>query len=529
MRGKLHSLALILGLRYRLFWAQARLRNGKFVLYLIGCLVLLLGFIFMQLGGFGAAAALMRAHASETTTGIVLSSIYLNAILFSVLLGLGMNAVFSDSVLRRYPILRMERFAARQIVSMLEPQWLLIFLLYLGLALGFSLFGTASLWLTVPVSALLTKTNYFAARIIATLIDRLMSTRHGPQILLVIVMGLFMLPSLVLQIDWKNSGILESTLPFLRMIPPFAAAAVFSGDDPFAGLAWALAIFAWDAVLFAVIYRLDRLSLPVQSDYKNLSDASMATESVYDRIASLFNPQIAPLVGKTLRYYVRSPQLRFNYFAALFMIIPFSLLLGRGLDEARSFFVALSYISIAGYLSAGAMTSNSFGFDGSGFRRYYLLPISARTVVQVSAIVPLLLGIPVILVSIALWLAITPVEVNGRMLLWLVSCGFGGLLMFQSLGLWVSLVSPRAIPFKATFGNRLSLGANVLMILGIFIAIYPANVLVHLGMESFLEHWWIGPGILAAGVGFHIVTLSAGARYFSNRRERMLSTIERGC
>jgi len=529
MQQHFHSLALLLRLRYRLLWAQARLRNGKVVLYLIGSLILLLALVFMQMGGIGGATALVLSDSAETIIGIILSACCLNAILIAIFLGFGMNSVFSDSVLRRYPILRVERFAARQIVSLLEPLWLLMLVLYLGFAVGFSLFGTASLLMAVPAALLLAAVNYFPARILSILIERIMATRHGPQILLVVVMSIFMLPSLLVQIDWKTSGILEASHPLLRLLPPFAAAAVFAGNASFYGLGWTLLLFIWCIALFAAVYWLDRLPVPIRSTGDNQTDSGQTTESFYDRVTEFFNPQIAPLIGKILRYYIRSPQLRFNYLAALIMIVPFTLVMGGRTDGLQSFAIALSYICIAGYLSMGAMTSNVFGFDGSGFRRYFLLPVPAKSVVRAAAIVPLLLGVPIILISTALWLAITPAAVNGIMLLWLFSAGFAGLLLFQTLGLWLSLLSPRAIPFKTTFGNKLSLGANILMILSICIVIYFPIVLDYIGMEIILANWWIGLVLIPITFAFYVLTLHTGARYFSSHREKMLSTIERGC
>ncbi len=529
MQRQFQSLTRILRLRYRLLWAQARLRNGKFVLYLIGCLILLLTLIIIQMGGIGAAIALMRSDDALAVTGVVLSACYFNALLLAVLLGFGMNSVFSDAVLRRYPILRMERFTARQIVSLLEPLWLLVLILYLGFAVGFSLFGAASLWLAIPAAVLLTVANYFPARILFILIERIMAIRHGPQILLVMVLFLFMLPSFLLRIDWKQSGILETSLPFLHLFPTFSASAVFNSKSMLGGTGWTFALLFWCLAFFAAVYYLDRLPIQFTHSEKGNKVENHPTCNMYDRVARFFNPEISPLIGKILRYYLRSPQLRFNYFAAFVLIVPFTLLLGGYSDEDRSFSVAAGYLSIAGYLSMGAMTSNMFGFDGSGFRRYFILPIRAELAVRAAATVTILLGVPIILVSIALWLTITPVFVDGRMLLWLFACGFSGLFLFQASGLWISMLAPRAIPFNTTFGNKLSFGANTLMILAICILFFLPNVLDYIGAETVLTYWWLGLILLTATIAFYSGTMHFGALYFSSHRERMLSTIERGC
>ncbi len=526
---KFGSLSSLLELRYRLLWAQARLSNGKFILYLTGCLLFGLAAVFLQLGGLGAVTAAIHSDRAEFAAGILLSVIYANAVLIALLLGAGLDPIFSDEALRRYPVRRMERFAARQTLSFLEPLWLLILVLYLAIAVGFSLFGIASIWIAAPAAFLLAVSNYLPARILSMLIGRLLAMKHGPQILLAVVMLLFMLPSLLIGIDWGSGALQMNVLPALRWFPPSAAASVFTGEFSLSGLGWTLYLCACCIALAAAVFRLDALPMPARSILDRQSLSLQTGESLYDRVADIFRAEIAPLVGKVLRYYVRSPQLRFNYLFSLFGIVPFTFLLGGREDAARSFSLAVGYASIAGYISMGAMTSNVFGFDNSGFRRYFLLPVPAKTILKTSAIVPLLLGAPIIPVSITLWLMITPASIEARMLPVLLSGGFAGLLLFQALGIWISLFNPRAIPFKISFGTRLSAGANVLMIAAIFSWFFIPTTLDAIGMQAVLDRWWIAPILLLGTVAFYAGTLRAGAIAFSKHRERMLATIERGC
>ncbi len=516
------SLALLLGLRYRLLWAQARLRPGKTVLYCLGFLLLVSAAAWAHLGGLGGAGALVRSGRAEQAAGALLGLCYASAVLAAVLLGYGMNAVFADAVLRRYPLRRLERFAARQAISILEPLWLLVGILYLGFAAGFLTAGTASPWAAFPAAALLAAGNYLLARVLATVLDRVLAAKHGPQALLAAMMFLFMIPALLVRPGW-GSAAAAGIAGGLRYAPPAAAAAVFAGGAPAAGL---LVLLAWAAALGAAVFQLDRP--PGARAAGGGEGAAEATGGLYGMAAALFRGSMAPLAGKFLRYYVRSPQLRFNYMAAVVFIVPFNLLLGGRADAARSLSLAIGYVLIAGYLSTGAMASNAFGFDGAGFRRYFLLPVAARSVLRAAAAVPLLLGAAVIPASVALWSAFTPAPVDGRTLLLLLSSGFAGLLLFQSLALWVSLLSPRAVPFKITFGNRMSLGANMLMILAVACINLPA-VFDHVGMPALLDRWWVAPMAMVPAGAFYAATLHAGAAFLSGRRERMLAVIERGC
>ncbi len=46
----------------------------------------------------------------------------------------------------------------------------------------------------------------------------------------------------------------------------------------------------------------------------------------------------------------------------------------------------------------------------------------------------------------------------------LLSTGIGGLCLFHGLSIWTSLLAPRRTSFETTFGNQLSLSANILLI-----------------------------------------------------------------
>jgi hypothetical protein len=139
------------------------------------------------------------------------------------------------------------------------------------------------------------------------------------------------------------------------------------------------------------------------------------------------------------------------------------------------------------------------------------------------------LGAVMTLVSLALWLIFAPIQIEAHMIAMLMSCGFGGLFMYQALSIWTSVLSPRAIPLKVTFGHRLSHSVTVLMMGIFFNFFYLPMILDRVGTDVVLAHWWIAPIVLLVAVSFYTVTLRAGAAVFSRRREIMLSTIERGC
>src|SRR6476646_9919889 len=91
-------------LRYKLLWAKTRSRNGRIALFLAGYLLLVLLVALLASGGFGAAMVAVRSGKAERVAQAALTALFLEAVLAANILGFGMNAVFSDTELRRYPL-----------------------------------------------------------------------------------------------------------------------------------------------------------------------------------------------------------------------------------------------------------------------------------------------------------------------------------------------------------------------------------------------------------------------------------------
>ncbi len=519
-----NALSALLRLRYRLLWAQVRTRNGKIVLALVGYLILSLIAGMLALGGVGGAIAAVRLGKSELVARAVLSAAFLCVTLAAVLFGVGMRQSYSDGFLRRYALRPLQRLAARHLIAALEPIWILALTWYVGLAAGFVLLDVVPWWKAVPAAVLLLLTNYLLARALLSVIEYAMATRSGPFLLLTVMAVLFPLPSVLGPMLSHNPAALGKVLAVLSWTPPFAAASVMSGARGMASAGWLLLLVGYCAVFAAALVRLDRLPPPSRT----VAGAKAAWDDVWDRIAAVFGPELAPLIGKILRYYARSPQLRFNYPLSALWVLLLTFQFGRGSDPMRSFLAALGAISGVGSMSMGAMTMNVFGFDGSGFRRYFLVPVAPAIVLRAAAVVPLILGAALIPISLGVWLAVSRVPLNARMMLMLLSSGLGGTFLFQALGIWTSMLAPRAIEFKATFGNKLSLAANALMMGNMFVMFGLMGLFQHLGVKSVLAYWWLLPLAATVAAAFYLVTLRAGAAVFVARRERMLSMIERG-
>src|SRR5207248_6764838 len=107
-------------LRYKLLWAKTRSRNGRIALFLAGYLLLVLVISLLATGGIGAAMLAVRSGKAETVAQAVLGGIFFQALISSNILGFGMNAVFSDAELRRYPVTASDRRISRHLIGILD-------------------------------------------------------------------------------------------------------------------------------------------------------------------------------------------------------------------------------------------------------------------------------------------------------------------------------------------------------------------------------------------------------------------------
>jgi hypothetical protein len=515
-------LRVLLALRYRLLWAQTRSRNGKVALFFAGYLLAILIVVLLSIGGFGAAMASIRLGKADIVARIVLGAFFLNAMLIAVILGFGMNPAFSDSALRRFPITAMERLIARQLTSLLEPIWIFIFALDLGLGVGFYVLGVGSFWLGVVGAVVLAVANYLFARVILSTIERLIATRGGPVVVLAIIVCFALLPGVLAEKLAHDRALAKAFVGVLTYTPPFAAGSLMTGATAARALADFALLVAWIAVLFAIVFLMERFPQAPRT----IAKAAARWDSPYDRAAAIFGPEYGPLVGKTLRYCLRNNRVRYNLLLAVPILGFLVYTQSRHLGPTGVFVWAVAVFAVLGFIGTASIAVNQFGFDGGGFRRYFLLPGSPAAAVRASSFTMLLMGAALIPVGFIFWFAWDPVPTDARMFVMLISSAFGGLLFFNALGLWTTLLTPRRVPFTANFGNQLSLGGNIVVIGGILAVMLLAGIVSREYTDLVMAEWWLIPAFLALSAVFYAATLNACARVFLARRERLLGIIE---
>jgi hypothetical protein len=513
---------LLVGLRYKLLWAQTRTRNGRIALFFAGYLFAILILVLMTAGGFGAAMVAVRSGQAEKVAQAVLGGLFVNALMASVITGFGINTAFADQALRRFALNASERLAARHLTGLLEPVWIFVLGLDLGVSTGMYVFGAGSFWLGAVAVVLLLIADYLLARVLATLIEWLSHVRGGTAILFVMLICACMLPGLLIPRLASAHGAKGAMLAVLHYTPPFAAAALMVHAG--AGLLSNFGLLAgWIAALLVMLAAIEKQAARPRS----AAAAAVAWDDRYERIASIFGPAMAPLIGRSLRYYVRSNKVRFNYIAAVPLLAVLTFNNPGGGGPQHYFVRALGAFAFAGFLGTAVMTTNQFGFDASGFRRYFLLPIAPGAILQASSFTALFVGSTLVAAAMVLWLCFAPVPFDVRMAPALLASGVGGLCLFNALSIWTSLLAPRPTSFETTFGNQLSLAANVLLIGGLIGGMAGVAALDKMvGPSAVLHYWWVTIPAATLAIVCYRYSLRRGAAVFVSRRERLLNALE---
>jgi hypothetical protein len=514
----MHRQWQLLRLRYRLLWAQVRLRRGRIALFVAGYFAAIFVAALFMLGGFGLAMASVRVGHAVLVARVLLGGMATIATMAAVLFGIGVDPAFSDSALRRYPLSPADRFAARHLTALLDPLWIVVAALYAGVALGFWAVGAGSAGAGLAAAILLVAANYLLARLAVSAIQWITSTRGG-LLAAGLSLGLLMFAFSAAPVLGRMQALADTAFSILRFTPPFAAAEAMAGGSA----VWLLLLPAWCGLLAAAIVGLERLPVP--------SGTAAAAEAEWDgpadRLAAHCGAS-APLVSKTLKYYWRNNRARISLLLNLPALPLMLVAMGAGRKEPLLHFcLAMGVMGCAGFAGTFVMSANCFGYDGAGFRRYLLLPLPAEAVVRAASLVPLGIGAAAVVFTLAACLLLVRTPLSGRMVAMLASGGVGGLFFFHALALWVSVLAPSRSDGSVTFHNDYSLAANILSQGGLLGSLFGSQLLGFLIQGRVLRFWAAAPAFMLASAVFYAVTLRMAPAAFAARRERILTILER--
>jgi hypothetical protein len=514
-------------LRYKLLWAKTRSRNGRIALFMAGYLLLVLLIAVLAAGGFGAALLAVRTGKAELVAQAVLSALYVQAVVAAVVLGFGVNAIFSEAQLRRYPLKARERRVAWHFIGIFDPFWFLILALELGLVVGLYVSGAAFFWLGLIAVLLLLVSNYLVARVVALLVERLMQRKFGAAVLLVAIASVGFLPAILRPLVRSHRGVIAAFLHVLGYTPPFAAAATMTHTD-LAALSGLVLQVGWMLGLAAALVALERR--PPQTP-RAAQTTTISWDTPYDRLAAFFGPRLGPLMAHWLRFYMRNNRFRTIYAIALPVAGGLIFTLGRHTGTkghvGSQFGAALSAFAILGCMGTAQFSVNQFGYVAGGFRRFFLLPAQPAAVLRAGSYTFMLMNSALILVGTLLFVLFSPFSFDARMLIMLVGSAVSSLFVFLGLGLWATLFGPRRCDYYSTFGNDLSAAGNTVLIGGLLVVMLGPQVIAGTWPAALApDKWWMAILVVLLAAAFYFSSLERAGTMLLARREKLLAIVE---
>jgi hypothetical protein len=457
-------------LRYRLIWARMRTSNGRiilfFALYLVGASFALLS----AAGGLGTA--IVAKEFGHVADGVILArwtlmTLFINGIGLSLMFGLGTQDAFSEESLRRYPLKAKERFIIRQIIGLLDPIWAFVAAGAIGIAAGFWWFGKGSIIFGALAAALFVAASYLATACLFSFISRIMRSRAASSTFAIVVLALvsfgpFLLSLLVAS---NAEGMWRLIEPLLLFTPPGVAATIMAEDRPGIALGAGALLVVWVAALALLLKKIESPRPGTERNSASGISPDSFWDGFYDRIAGMFGSQYAPLVSKSLRYHLRCNMTRFSLLTAPLLVL-FAKFLAPGRGAGGEIIITLGFFFITSSYTSVSMNLNLFGYDGAGVRRYAVLPSTLATALRAGSLASLLLRAVAMLAAVALWIIFAAKRFDTGTILVILEIISAGLFLFNAMGLWTSVLSPKAANFYAMWNNRLSFGANVIVFCG---------------------------------------------------------------
>ncbi len=521
----LQLLGTLIRLRYRLFWAKRRSRSGRIALFLSGYLMLLAVMALLTAGGLGLGAMAVNAGKATATAATILFGLYLCATVGTLILGFGMNAIFAESEMRRYPLRAPERELARHIVAMLDPYWYLVVGIEFGLLLGLCLLGSG-FFLTGAIAVLMLYVcNYLTARLLSTIVERLVARRGGSIFLMAAIMAVGMAPPFLLPYMQAHPHA-GPGLSWLQWTPPYGAALAMTHADLWA--VWGLTLIAWWTLgLGAALVALERR--PARATV--VSSGKLQWGSRYERVGAFLGPQNAVLVGHWLRFFWRNNRFRMLYPLSLplvgFFIYGFTRQPGVNLGPKDEFASAMGAFAIVGFIGTGQFAVNQFAYVGNGLRRYLLLPADPAAALRSCSYTFVLLDAVLIVVGLLVWPFLSRGPFDPLMMPLLAGCSVTGMFLSLAAGLWVSVLSARRGNYYSSFGNDLSFAGNTIMIGSMLCLFILPHVAAALWPGLFWSgYWWVPLGTAAMAGGVYWMSLQGASARFRARRERLIAVME---
>ena len=515
------ELVLLLRLRIRLI--RRNFRHTSWVLsgFYIGCIVVGVFAFFssvysVSLASVGSLTPTLR-HAVCVAALITLGGICIGN---ATLLGIGVFPRFSDAQLRRYPMSSSARFAARQILSVADPLWVCLGLVILGGAL---LLGAPLIPASIAAVAFATICYIFATLLGAW--SELFSRSRLGVALPAIAITLFLVLSATVagRFDPLDEASRTLVLEIAEWTPVGPTTALLANASGHLSPLPLTKLIAWIAFGILLLWHAESAA---PFSRRSISPDRRSIIKPIDRIAATVGLSL-PLAAKVLRYHFRSSRFWVGYLTSqpALMLPVFAQRTNQ--DSGEQTAVAMGLITFVGFASTAYLSLNMFGFDGPGFRRYFLAPISNEEVVRSCSGVPILLGTPPVLLATICYLGLLGRLTEPGLFFLLVGLGMAGLFVLMSIALVTSVLWPEPSPLHSPFRSRVPLPSLLCVtatgICLLFIAFQLASSELYQSWP-----WSLLVGSLGSIIGLaaYQFAISRVSRLLPARRVAMLGVLE---
>lgn len=412
--------------------------------------------------------------------------------------------------------------------------------LLVGLSAGVATRRLPHTWPIVPALVLFVLFNVLLSAGLRQLLERMLQRRGLREAFLLLVVTASVMPQLII---WSGSvnrvgRRLSQIFQFVphSVLPTNALADAYLGrmhpGDWLVLGGWCAVALAFGMIQFRVGFRFDTSAARTE-----LLGAGEEGTSWVDRLyhlpSRLLPDPLAAMVGKELRYVLRSARFRFLFLMGcsfgVVVWLPFALRRGGPAGgPLQSSFLAL--LSLYALMLIGQVTFlNSFGFDRSAARYFYWMPISPTQLLIAKNLVGALFVALQVLVLAAICFLLGVTIGPWQILEALAAAAIAALYM-------ASLGNLTSVTFAAGISpERVSRAGGGRGIQGLIVMLYPVLISPLLA-AYFARYYWrtlrgfaLLMGIAALGAAaLYTATLPLASRLAWVRREELLTDLSRG-
>lgn len=173
------------------------------------------------------------------------------------------------------------------------------------------------------------------------------------------------------------------------------------------------------------------------------------------------------------------------------------------------------------------LSTNQFGYEAPGFRRYRLSPVSPAMILRANSSVSLLVGGAQTLLLVLLWTAFAPLAFDVRMPVMLLASGIASMFLFNALAVWTSILAPRAARYELLVDFNVSAAGAVLLHSFLWPAAIGGQMLSAFAPpDAVLPYWWLSIPVIAISVAVYFRSLRGAARVLPRIGERLMNRLE---